>query len=227
MNSLLHALSLAINLLFNEQEIRFSPRSDLSGREGNFSPRFHFFFQRYRSEKYSVKVASVRQSVTLPSRFSSRSENARRFSPSTRKMSEKIQFCRMRHCVAKFSNPSRHVATFTHAFSGPITVLDVINCGWIAPRLAENTRSLNFRGTPRPRERKRYLGVRSRFLPSSTCISFMTWTLCRRRRVSAPTNFFSASPPYLHSIPPAPNSFVIRSTPTLYFQLFYYIIARE
>lgn len=171
-------------------------------------------------------MARVRQGVTLPSRFSSRSENAKRFSPSTRKMSEKIQFCRMRHCVAKFSNPSRHVATFTHAFSGPITVLDVINCGWIAPRLAENTRSLNFRGTPRPRERKRYLGVRSRFLPSSTCISFMTWTLCRRRRVSAPTNFFSASPPYLHSIPPAPNSFVIRSTPT-YFQLFYYIIARE
>lgn len=43
MNSLLRALSLAINLLFNEQEIRFSPRSDLSGRGGNFSPRFHFF----------------------------------------------------------------------------------------------------------------------------------------------------------------------------------------
>lgn len=60
------ALSFAINLLFNGQEIRFSPLVPTSQRRGNFSSRFHFFvFQRYRSRK---KIHG--NYVTFPSRFS-------------------------------------------------------------------------------------------------------------------------------------------------------------
>lgn len=54
MNSLLHALSLAINLLFNEQEIRFSPRSDLSGRE-EISLRVFTFFSNDIDQKNTRK----------------------------------------------------------------------------------------------------------------------------------------------------------------------------
>lgn len=67
MNSLLHALSLAINLLFNEQEIRFSPRSDLSGRE-EISLRVFTFFSNDIDQKNTRKggTRTARRYASFP-----------------------------------------------------------------------------------------------------------------------------------------------------------------
>lgn len=135
------ALSFAINLLFNGQEIRFSPLVPTSQRRGNFSSRFHFFvFQRYRSRK---KIHG--NYVTFPSRFSFEEEienlSSSKFLPlrDASKRRRKFDFVEPNASLRGEILETRHVATFTHAFSGPITVFDVINRGWIAPRLAENT----------------------------------------------------------------------------------------
>lgn len=105
------ALSFAINLLFNGQEIRFSPLVPISqtrGRGGNFSSRFHFFvFQRYRSRKkihgkvtlrFLPDFLSRKSKIFLPRNFF--------LSETHRNVGENsILSSRMRHCVAKFWKP--------------------------------------------------------------------------------------------------------------------------
>lgn len=102
------ALSFAINLLFNGQEIRFSPLVPTSQRRGNFSSRFHFFvFQRYRSRKkihgkvtlrFLPDFLSRKSKIFLPRNF---------FLSETRRNVEEnsILSSRVRHCVAKFWKP--------------------------------------------------------------------------------------------------------------------------
>lgn len=104
------ALSFAINLLFNGQEIRFSPLVPTSQRRGNFSSRFHFFvFQRYRSRKKIHGKVTLRFLPDFLSRRKSKIFLPRNFflSETRRNVEENsILSSRVRHCVAKFWKPA-------------------------------------------------------------------------------------------------------------------------